>query len=87
MPGRPHRGDRAATLAERSTAYRARRCQGYWRSCADEGHRPVLGTLLDGFQEWRDKLLIPASQTALRRKRSRPCEWAPTMPCGSCLRK
>jgi hypothetical protein len=58
MPGRPHRGDRAATLAERSTAYRAWRCQGYWRSCADEGHRPVLGTLLDGFQEWRDKLLI-----------------------------
>jgi hypothetical protein len=50
MPGRPHRGDRAATLAERSTAYRARRCQGYWRSCADEGHRPVLGPCWMGFR-------------------------------------
>jgi hypothetical protein len=50
MPGRSRRNDRAAAFAERSTAYRARRCQGYWRSCADEGHRPVPGTRWMGFR-------------------------------------
>jgi hypothetical protein len=44
MPGRPHYGDRAATLARAIHSLSGARCQGYWRSCADEGHRPVLGT-------------------------------------------
>ena len=72
MPGPPPRGDQAATPAERSAAYRARRKVTAaaaptkpvivrYRRPADRRSRPerwadAVQTLVDMFQEWRDKL-------------------------------
>jgi hypothetical protein len=65
MPGPPPRGDRAATPAERSAAYRARRKVA---AAAAPTKPPVvvryrrpdavqtLADMLDQFQEWRDNL-------------------------------